>query len=283
MIPTAVADAAGGARGAGARVRRRRSVQARAARRQHARQGRVLGGRADRGASRAGRRDDHDADLVGPVRRRRPLPRAPDRGLSHQADQRGRAARRPIRRVLHTAPAPASDGGRRRHRPRTRRRRPAFTSCSRRTTSSTRCVAVKLLTRRGHTVTVANNGPRGARRAGARTVRSRPDGRADAGDGRPRGHRGDPAARAEHRRAHAHRRDDRARDDRRSRALLAAGMDGYLSKPLDPRACCLRPSSRRAAAAAARSDTRGDRITGKDRFESGRQHTACEISRKTPS
>jgi protein-histidine pros-kinase len=55
-------------------------------------------------------------------------------------------------------------------------------------------VAVKMLEKMGHTLTVAGNGQE-ASISSTRKVRSHPDGRADAGDGRAGGHPGDPCPR----------------------------------------------------------------------------------------
>src|SRR5262249_27150054 len=60
---------------------------------------------------------------------------------------------------------------------------------------------------------------RSGRRGAAADLRHRAHGRADAGDGRLRGNRGDPRDGAGSRQSSADRRDDRARDEGRSRAL----------------------------------------------------------------
>ena len=61
-------------------------------------------------------------------------------------------------------------------------------------------LAATLLERRGHKVTVANNGREALDALAAPGVRRRADGRADAGDGRLRGDRRHPRARARDRR-----------------------------------------------------------------------------------
>ena len=88
-------------------------------------------------------------------------------------------------------------------------------------------LVVTLLEQRGDTVVVAPNGREAVQTAAEQRVRRHPDGRADAGDERPRGDRRDPRARAVDRRAHPDRGHDGARDDRRSRAV-PRGRDGRL-------------------------------------------------------
>ena len=75
MRPTVVDERRRGAARADEARERRRTVRARAARRQHAGDGRLRGRAADQRRARARRRDDHDAELVGSVRRERALPR----------------------------------------------------------------------------------------------------------------------------------------------------------------------------------------------------------------
>ena len=83
-------------------------------------------------------------------------------------------------------------------------------------------LATRLLQKLGHRVVTAANGREARRRAWRCTpVRRHPDGRADAGDGRLRGHAAIRAARGGHGPAHADRRAHRARDAGRPRALPA--------------------------------------------------------------
>ena len=192
------------------------------------------------------------------------LPRAGHLGLSHQADPGRRSARRDLPRAQP----------RRRRRPSAAAARPSTAPARVR-----RCrvllaednivnqrVAVGLLTKRGHTVTVANNGREALAALDRGDVRPRADGRADAGDGRVRGDRRHPASASASTGGHlrivamtAH-----AMNGDRERCL-AAGMDGYLSKPIDPDAALRRVEHRRAAgparhrAAAARGRPRAGR------------------------
>ena len=84
-------------------------------------------------------------------------------------------------------------------------------------------VACAMLAKRGHHVTVVDDGRRAVEAAGVGDVRPGPDGRADAGDERLRGHRGNPQQRARHRAPSAHRGHDRPRDVWRPRALSRRG------------------------------------------------------------
>ena len=93
----------------------------------------------------------------------------------------------PGRLAAHGAPA-----RRRRPEPARRPARGRCTSCWPRTTRSTRSWPSRLLEKQGHTVVVADNGREALDGAGAAAVRPGADGRADAGDGRPRGDGRDP-------------------------------------------------------------------------------------------
>ncbi len=102
-----------------------------------------------------------------------------------------------------------------------------------------RKIAIAFLEKRGHVVTVAENGQIAVRAGRARDVRSHPHGCADAGDGRIRRHKNHPGARARARWAHPHPGADRAGDEGRPRAVSRRG-DGQLSDQAVPgrRALC---------------------------------------------
>ena len=155
--------------------------------------------------------DDHDAQLVGPPRGNRTMPRPGRVRLSHEADPGVRAARRDLPRpqshadgagsLRETIRAPrvprpqrAARGGQ--HRQSARRRRIVDETRSRRH-------------RRQQWV----GGPRRAR---TERLRCRADGSTDARNGRARRHCRHPEARGNQRRSPAHRRHDCARDERGS-------------------------------------------------------------------
>ena len=168
---------------------------------------------------------------AGARRRHRPLPRAGHLRVPHQADR----GRRPPRRDLPGARASADRG---------RSDAAASLDAEGRSRRSTvllaednivnQRVAVGLLTRRGHRSPSRRTASRRSTRWSASTfdlvlmdVQMPEMGGLEA----------TAAIRqreAIERPAHAHRRDDRARDEGDRERCLAAGMDGYLSKPIDP-------------------------------------------------
>ena len=108
-------------------------------------------------------------------------------------------------------------------------------------------VVTRMLERLGHHARVVSDGRAALAALDTRRVRRRADGRADAGDGRPRGHAVDPGARGRDRqrdrarargqrlrrsrpgaRPHPHRRADRSRDEER-RGALSRRRHGRLS------------------------------------------------------
>ena len=187
------------------------------------------------------------------------LPRARDRGLPDQADQAGRPARRDLRACSRPRARAC-----RRQSPATvdaRLRVPAASILLAEDNVVNQRVAVGLLTQaRAHASTVANNGREALAALERERVRPRADGRADAGDGRPRGDRARSAsASASGGRAHPDRRDDRARHERRSRALPRR-RHGRLPVEADrPGRCSSTWSSSTMAGARCRSRSRSTR------------------------
>ena len=183
--------------------------------RQHAGPRRLPGGGAHRRETGAGRGDDHDAQLVGPPRGNLAMPRPGRVRLSHEADPGVRAARRD----LPGAQSHADGAGSLRETIRRPARPAPLNVLLAEDNIVNQRVAVGLLTKRGHAVTVANNGLE----ALAELERSVFDvvlmDRADARNGRARRHCRHPEASGNRRRSHAHRRHDCARDERGSRAL----------------------------------------------------------------
>ena len=121
----------------------------------------------------------------------------------------------------------ANSAGRSSHRP------GRCASCWPRTACLNQKLAVGLLTKWGHTVTVANNGREAVVGRNPAAVRPGADGHPDARDERFRGHRGDPPTGTRARRACAHRGRDRPRAQGRPRAL-PGGRHGRLRLQADP-------------------------------------------------
>ena len=196
------AGARGDRRGGGAR----RALHPDAAGRPDAGDGRLRGRAADARGGEVADHPDHDDDVGQRARRSgagarpgdcRPpreaggaeRPAAGDRPVAHAAArQRGRRARDGVRR----------HGSRRSPRPRTprdRRRRPAPRRILLAEDNPTnRILALRILERRGHTVTVAENGKEAVDALETIEVDLVADGRADAGDGRLRGDQGASAS-----------------------------------------------------------------------------------------
>ena len=104
----------------------------------------------------------------------------------------------------------------------------------------------------------ASRGDRGGRPRGnlldrAEPLRRDPDGRANAGNGRVGSHGCHPQARRRQQPGADHRHDG-PRDEGRPRECLAAGMDGYLSKPIDAHETIALVESLAVGAAVANAD-----------------------------
>ena len=142
---------------------------------------------------------DHDAVLGRRRRRRGAGPGARHRGPSREAGAPsdllraiGQLLTRCRRVATHGAARAGGGAGHAGDPPATAAAR---ASCWPRTTRPTGILALRILERRGHTVTVAENGKEAVDALETARRRPRADGRADAGDGRVRGDRGDPRAR----------------------------------------------------------------------------------------
>ena len=180
----------------------------------------------------AGRGDDHDAELVGPSRRNVAMPRAGRLGLSHETDPGIGSARRDL---PGAQPHLEGAAGRAEREDGPPERRRARCECSwPEDNVVNQRVAVGLLTKRGHDVTVANNGlealaalERGAFDVVLMDVQMPEMGGLEA----------TAAIRQRERDTGGHMRivamTAHAMNGDRERCL-AAGMDGYLSKPIDP-------------------------------------------------
>ena len=138
----------------------------------------------------------HDADLGRPAGRRGPLPRAGHRRLPDQAGQAVRAARTPSWRPWASAagPAPAPPPAARPTGRRTRAAAPHPAGRGQR--GQPEAGRSACWRRQGTRSSVAGNGREAVAALERRAVRPGADGRADAGDGRLRGDRRHPAARA---------------------------------------------------------------------------------------
>ena len=209
----------------------RPALHARPARRQHAGPRWLPGGGANRREAGTGGGDDHDAQLVRPSRGNLAMPRTGRVRLSHQADPGVRSARRDLPGAQSHADgagcarAKPSDGARRAR---------ALNVLLAEDNIVNQRVAVGLLAKRGHAVTVANNGlealaelERGTFDVVLMDVQMPEMGGLEATAAiRKRERVNGGHIRIVAMTAHAMN-GDRER-------CLAAGMDGYLSKPIEP-------------------------------------------------
>ena len=95
-------------------------------------------------------------------------------------------------------------------------------------------LAVGLLEKYGHAVDVVDDGRDALAAVESQALRPGPDGRPDAGNGRPGGDAGHPRTGERARRTRADRGHDRPRHERRPRALPGSGH-GQLRRQADPR------------------------------------------------
>ena len=118
---------------------------------------------------------------------------------------------------------------------------------------------------------------RRARNAGARALRHRADGRADAGHGRPRSHRRHSQAGTGHGPPRAHRRDDRPCDEGRSRALpgVGHGRVSHQAAPAGKAVCRGRTPGRRRARSAGDRGRAPATVFDQTLSWRGCQETAC--------
>ena len=183
--------------------------------------------------SERGRHHHDHADLRRPGRRRSPLPRAGRLPAAHEANQTVGALRRDSgcssgidpEKCKWTKRLPAKAT------PATRPLRILLAEDS----LVNQRLAVGLLERHGHRVTIANNGRQAVDLAAGRQLRCDPDGRANAGDGWPGSDAARFASTKANRPSRADHRDDGPCPERRPRALPGR-RHGRICRQAGPRA-----------------------------------------------